>query len=66
MFKRSTDLLIDVIHDSGQKILNYTVGLTLEQFTTDLKTVDAVIRNFELSEKQQTDYPKISKKNIPR
>jgi uncharacterized protein with HEPN domain len=48
MSKRSTDLLIDDILDSGQKILNYTVGLTLEQFTSDSKTVDAVIRNFEI------------------
>jgi uncharacterized protein with HEPN domain len=48
MSKRSTDLLIDYILDSGQKILNYTVGLTLDQFTTDSKTVDAVIRNFEI------------------
>lgn len=48
MSKRSTDLLIDDILDSGQKILTYTRGLTLEQFTADSKTVDAVIRNFEI------------------
>ena len=46
MSKRSTDLLIDDILDSGQKILDYTLGLTLEQFSADSKTVDAVIRNF--------------------
>ena len=48
MSKRSTDLLIDDILDSGQKILDYTVGFTLEQFSADSKTVDAVIRNFEI------------------
>lgn len=48
MSKRSTDLLIDDILDSGQKILDYTLGLTLEQFSADSKTVDAVIRNFEI------------------
>jgi uncharacterized protein with HEPN domain len=48
MSKRSTDLLIDDILDSAQKILDYTLGLTLEQFTADSKTVDAVIRNFEI------------------
>ncbi len=29
-------------------MLDYTAGLTLEGFTTDSKTVDAVIRNFEI------------------
>jgi uncharacterized protein with HEPN domain len=45
MSKRSTELLIDDILDSGHKILNYTLGLTLEQFSADSKTVDAVIKN---------------------
>ena len=48
MSKRSTDLLIGDILDSVQKILNYTLGLTLEQFTADSMIVDAVIRNFEI------------------
>ncbi|WP_211340715.1 HepT-like ribonuclease domain-containing protein [Sediminibacterium goheungense] len=48
MSKRSTGLLIEDILESGQKILDYTEGLTLEDFTTDSKTVDAVIRNFEI------------------
>jgi uncharacterized protein with HEPN domain len=30
------------------KIKNYTQNMTLEQFTADDKTVDAVIRNFEI------------------
>eukprot|EP01041_Mallomonas_annulata_P032472 gene32472-54957_t len=46
--QKSTDLLIDDILDSGHKILDYTYGLTLEQFSVDSKTVDAVIRNFEI------------------
>lgn len=48
MSKRSTGLLIEDILESRQKILDYTEGLTLEDFTTDSKTVDAVIRNFEI------------------
>ena len=48
MSKRSSGLLIEDILESGQKILDYTEGLTLEDFTTDSKTVDAVIRNFEI------------------
>ena len=31
-----------------QKIESYTSGLTFEQFSIDDKTVDAVIRNFEI------------------
>lgn len=48
MSKRSTELLIDDILESGQKILDYTAGMTLEQFKVDPRTVDAVIRNFEI------------------
>jgi uncharacterized protein with HEPN domain len=48
MSKRSPALLISDILDSGQKILSYTAGLTFEQFIDDSKTIDAVIRNFEI------------------
>jgi uncharacterized protein with HEPN domain len=48
MSKRSPSLLIEDIILSGQKVLTYTNGLTFEQFTSDSKTVDAVIRNFEI------------------
>ena len=41
-------MLIDDILESGRKILEYTSGFTLEQFKSDSKTVDAVIRNFEI------------------
>jgi|SRR4026208_1281674 uncharacterized protein with HEPN domain len=48
MSKRSPSLLITDIIESGQKILSYTNGLSFEQFLLDSKTVDAVIRNFEI------------------
>ena len=48
MSKRLPALLIEDILESGQKILDYTAGLSLEQFKADSKTVDAVIRNFEI------------------
>jgi uncharacterized protein with HEPN domain len=48
MSKRSPELLIDDILESGHKIIEYTSGFTLEQFKIDSKTVDAVIRNFEI------------------
>jgi len=48
MSKRSFSLLIDDIIDSGQKILQYTKDLTFEDFISDSKTIDAVVRNFEI------------------
>ena len=48
MSKRDPKLLIDDILESTLKILDYTENLTFEQFTSDSKTIDAVIRNFEI------------------
>ena len=48
MSKRQLHLLIEDIITSGTKILEYTEGLTYEEFTDDSKTIDAVIRNFEI------------------
>lgn len=48
MSKRTPELLIYDILESGHKIIEYTSGFTLEQFKSDSKTVDAVIRNFEI------------------
>lgn len=48
MSKRSSKLLIQDILESGQKILNYTEGISFDEFASDSKTIDAVIRNFEI------------------
>jgi uncharacterized protein with HEPN domain len=48
MSKRDPILLVGDILDSAEKILEYTDGFTLEEFIEDSKTVDAVIRNFEI------------------
>ncbi len=48
MSKRSPSLLIQDIIESAQKILDYTNGLTYEEFKSDSMRVDAVIRNFEI------------------
>jgi uncharacterized protein with HEPN domain len=48
MSKRDTRLLIEDIIDSIGKIEKYTKDLTKDQFQRDEKTVDAVIRNFEI------------------
>lgn len=48
MSKRDVVLLVGDMLESAHKILDYTNGLSFEQFISDSKTVDAVIRNFEI------------------
>jgi len=48
MSERSENLLIEDIVESAQKILSYTNGLSFDDFVADEKTVDAVVRNFEI------------------
>lgn len=40
-------LLLDM-KEASEKILKYTKGLSFEEFLTDDKTIDAVVRNFEI------------------
>lgn len=48
MSKREPSLLVEDIIESANKILAYTENLSFEEFTADSKTIDAVIRNFEI------------------
>jgi uncharacterized protein with HEPN domain len=48
MSKRLPEVLVEDILTSAKKIINYTQGLTFEEFVEDEKTIDAVIRNFEI------------------
>jgi uncharacterized protein with HEPN domain len=48
MSKREPKLLLEDILQSIQKIKLYTNGMTSESFQNDNKTMDAVIRNFEI------------------
>ena len=48
MSKRNPHLLIADMIDSGQKIMAYTDRMTYNEFVSDSKTIDAVIRNFEI------------------
>ena len=48
MSKRDPSLLVEDIIDSANKILDYTANFSFEEFTKDGKTIDAVIRNFEI------------------
>ncbi len=48
MSKRDTILLLDDMLQSAQKIKEYIYGLDYDSFTSDDKTMDAVVRNFEI------------------
>ena len=45
---RAWEFRVADIVDSIEKILNYTAGMSFEQFRKDSKTIDAVIRNFTI------------------
>ena len=66
MSKREPLLLIEDIIDSGNKILNYTNNLSFEDFTKDSKTIDAVIRNFEIIGEAANRLSEDLKKNIQK
>ena len=63
MSKRESHLLIEDIIDSGNKILAYTQDLTFEEFIADSKTIDAVIRNFEIIGEATSRLPEEFKDN---
>jgi len=48
MYNRNPKLLVEDILESCHKIMDYTKGITFEEFVADSKTIDAVIRNFEI------------------
>jgi uncharacterized protein with HEPN domain len=48
MSKREAPLLLQDINESIKKIKSYTIGMSFEMFQNDDKTIDAVIRNFEI------------------
>ena len=48
MSKRDNDLLLEDILDAATKIQRYCKGLDYNSFINDDKTIDAVVRNFEV------------------
>ncbi len=48
MSKRDTLLLLDDMLQSALKIKRYTQDLDFDSFLSDEKTIDAVVRNFEI------------------
>lgn len=48
MSKRADNLLVDDIAIAIHKILDFTKDVSFDDFVNDVKTFDAVIRNFEV------------------
>jgi uncharacterized protein with HEPN domain len=65
MSKRDPILLVGDILDSAEKILEYTDGFAFEEFIEDSKTVDAVIRNFEIIGEAANRLPDSFKEKYP-
>jgi uncharacterized protein with HEPN domain len=65
MSKRQPILLVQDIIESGEKILSYTSGFSFDQFTSDSKTIDAVIRNFEIIGEAANRLPEEFKDKYP-
>jgi uncharacterized protein with HEPN domain len=65
MSRRDPKLLIEDILDSAQKILEYTNNLSLDDFISDSKTVDAVDRNFEIISEAASRLPDAYRANYP-
>ena len=65
MSNRTPILLIEDIIDSGNKILDYTNNLSFDDFINDSKTIDAVIRNFEIIGEAANRLPDNYKDNHP-
>lgn len=67
MSKRDTILLLDDMLQSALKIKRYTLDYSFESFSKDEKTIDAVVRNFEIigeaanriSDEFKSEYPQI-------
>ncbi len=62
---RDWNLLIEDILESINKIRTYTSGLSFEDFNFDVKTIDAVVRNFEIIGEAANKLPDEIKNKIP-
>ena len=65
MSKRNYQLYIDDILESIEKIETYTSGMNYEKFSKDDKTIDAVVRNFEILGEASRQLPDVIKSKYP-
>lgn len=57
MSERSVQLLLEDILESCNRILEYTKGLSFEDFRKNYMVVDAVVRNFTIIVRLQPNFP---------
>lgn len=62
---RDPRLYIDDIIDAVDRIEKYTEGLSFEDFSKDNKTVDAIVRNFEIIGEATKRIPTETKEKYP-
>jgi uncharacterized protein with HEPN domain len=65
MSKREIKLLLEDILEAAGKILSYTRDMSFEDFLSDEKTIDAVIRNFEIIGEASSRVPEDFKSDHP-
>lgn len=68
MSSRDDSLLLGDILEAATKILKYTQGMNYDTFIKNEKTIDAVVRNFEIigeASSRLSDSYKQSKKQHP-
>lgn len=58
-------MYLEDIQTSMNRIQEYIFGLTFEQFKDDYKTIDAVVRNFEIIGEATKNLPKEVKERYP-
>lgn len=63
--KRDLRLYLDDILEAIDKIGRYTKDLEFEQFQYDGKTIDAVIRNFEVIGEAAKNIPQVARSKYP-
>ncbi len=62
---RTYQLFLEDIQLAMKKVAEYILGLTFTDFKRDYKTVDAVIRNFEIIGEAAKNIPKEIKNKYP-
>ena len=65
MSNREIQLLLEDILEACQKILSYTNGMGFDNFINDDKTIDAVVRNFEITGEAANRIPEDFKSDHP-
>jgi uncharacterized protein with HEPN domain len=65
MSHRSIELLIEDLWEAVEKVERYTVGFDHDSFVQDEKTIDSVVRNFEIIGEAANKLPPEFRENHP-